>query len=133
MFRKEKKLDALFDELVPSSGKSDSVAGELVRAVCRIYYRYFKDGDRIGIGYGNTTCNAPARYLERRGVDMVRKVIKALRNSYDDTAYETRLYMLTDEVIDFINLHPSLRTLETPDMWSFYDEKEDSYEAYEEE
>ena len=48
----EQKINALFSELVPVSGKADTVAGEIVRAVSRISYRNYNDGDHIGVGYG---------------------------------------------------------------------------------
>lgn len=48
----EQKINALFSELVPASGKADTVAGEIVRAVSRIGYRNYNDGDHIGVGYG---------------------------------------------------------------------------------
>ena len=47
---------ALFKELVPISGKADSLAGEIVRAISRIGYRFYNDGDQLGIGYGKETC-----------------------------------------------------------------------------
>ena len=46
MLKNEARMNALFEELVPMSGKADSLAGELVRATCRIGYRFFNDGDR---------------------------------------------------------------------------------------
>ena len=55
MTKNEERINALFEELVPPMGKADSLAGELVRATCRIGYRYFNDGDHIGIGYGKET------------------------------------------------------------------------------
>ena len=57
------RFDELFDELVPMSGKADSLAGEIIRAVSRIVYRYYNDGDIVGVGYGNETCNPAARFL----------------------------------------------------------------------
>lgn len=48
----EIRINALFEELVPSSGKADTVAGEIVRAVSRIGFRSSNDGDHIGVGYG---------------------------------------------------------------------------------
>lgn len=53
----------VFDEVVPVSGNADTVGGEIVRAVGKIAYRRWNDGDCIGVDYGNETCNAPARYL----------------------------------------------------------------------
>jgi hypothetical protein len=32
----EDRCDALFEKLVPSEGRSDTVEGEMIRAVCRI-------------------------------------------------------------------------------------------------
>ena len=32
----EQRINALFEELVPASGKADTVAGEIIRAVSRI-------------------------------------------------------------------------------------------------
>lgn len=52
MITAEQKINALFAELVPASGKADTVAGEIVRAVSRIGYRNYNDGDHIGVGYG---------------------------------------------------------------------------------
>jgi hypothetical protein len=60
------RLNDLFDELVPSSGKAESLAGELVRATARIGYRFYNDGDQIGIGYGKETCNPAARFLIKK-------------------------------------------------------------------
>lgn len=59
----ENRIHALFEELVPASGKADTVAGEIIRAVSRIAYRNYNDGDHVGVGYGNETCNPAARYL----------------------------------------------------------------------
>lgn len=52
------------DEFVPDSGMADSVAGEIVRAMDRLLYRWFNDGDMVGVGYGNETCNSSNRFLE---------------------------------------------------------------------
>lgn len=42
-------LNALADELVPLSGPANTVAGEIVRAICQIGYRWYNGGDRIGV------------------------------------------------------------------------------------
>jgi len=55
--KNEQRINDLFHELVPSMGKADTVAGEIVRATCRIGYRNWNDGDHIGVGYGKETCN----------------------------------------------------------------------------
>ena len=39
------KISTLFDELVPVSGKADTVTGEIIRAISRIVYRNYDDGE----------------------------------------------------------------------------------------
>ena len=74
----ETRISALFDELVPASGKADTVAGEIIRAVNRIAYRNSNDGDHVGVGYGNETCNPAARYLgEVAGSHVLRVVFSS--------------------------------------------------------
>ena len=60
MTKNEERINKLFKELVPETGKADSLAGELVRAMSRIGYRFYNDGDQLGIGYGKETCNPAA-------------------------------------------------------------------------
>ena len=45
MTKNEDRINKLFKELVPETGKADSLAGELVRAMSRIAYRFYNDGD----------------------------------------------------------------------------------------
>ena len=56
---------AMEDRLMPVSGKAETVAGEIIRAVDRIWYRWYNDGDKINVGYGKETCNGTARFLEK--------------------------------------------------------------------
>lgn len=41
----QKELDELFNKLVPASGEAETVHGELVRAVNRLYYEYCNNGN----------------------------------------------------------------------------------------
>lgn len=120
------KINDLHDELVPVSGKSESRAGELVRAACRIGYRFFNDGDMIGVGYGKETCNPAARFLLRRGSNAVAGAIDELLDwNWNEDEYEDRLDDLVEAVLEQINEHPELRNEPTEDMWSHYDPEED--------
>lgn len=58
MTKNEERINKLFKELVPETGKADSLAGELVRAMSRIGYRFYNDGDQLGIG--SATARKPA-------------------------------------------------------------------------
>ena len=59
----DKIWEQLWDEYVPSMGTAETVGGEILRAMSRIIYRFYNDGDMVGVGYGNETCNSSDRYL----------------------------------------------------------------------
>ena len=125
MTNNESRLDRLFDELVPASGKADSLAGELIRAAARIEYRFFNDGDRIGLGYGRETCNPAARFLKERGDRKIAACINALWGHDDDGVYEEFLDTLAGTVADYVERRPDLRAMETEDMFNHRDRNED--------
>ena len=125
MNKNAERINNLFEELVPGSGKADSLAGEMVRATARIGYRFYNDGDQLGIGYGKETCNAAGRFLMEKGSETIGEMVAALWGTANEKAYETLLDLLCEEVADYIEANPALRTTPTEDMFSFYDKYED--------
>ena len=133
----EKKLGELFEELVPASGKAPTVAGEIVRAMNRISYRNWNDGDHIGVGYGRETCNPAARYLAAKCGEEVASLISAIWGIENDKAYDLILGQLEAEVIKYLERNPELKAAENrEDMFDYrnadedvdtYDEDEDEY------
>lgn len=121
------ELNGYFKELVPSIGKSESVAGELVRAINRLLYRYFNDGDQLGIGYGNETCNPAARYLQRYGSHNVRMLVDNMWDENNTDQYEEYLVELVDEINDMVRDNQDLRNKPTPDMFSFKKPEDDQW------
>ena len=99
---------AMEERLMPASGKAETVAGEIIRAVDRIHYRWYNDGDKINVGYGRETCNGTARYLEKiRGADFPAEVWNGWLN---DDQYTEFTENLVDEMYAFIKAHPELET-----------------------
>lgn len=129
--------EAMKEYGVPDSGKADSVAGELVRAINRIIYRWFNDGDRINEGYGKETTNAAARYLIQEGSPEVRSTISELfenPSDYDsDDSYEDMLSDACVSLLEDLENHPELKTAKTIDMWDLYDKEDSEYEEESEE
>lgn len=122
----EKKISKLFDELVPASGKADTVAGEIIRAVSRIGYRNYNDGDHIGVGYGKETCNPAARYLAKRAGSRVERAISDMWGVDEDREYDEMLKTLYEEVLAYLERHPELKEQKNKeDMWEFRDMDED--------
>lgn len=119
------QLQVYFDALVPRSGKAKTVAGELVRAMMRILYRDFNDGDVWYSGYGRETCGSSVMYL----VDM----IPGLDNDFEeminmelqDSSYSEALEDTTADLIIYLNEHPELFTkANTKDSRDDYDYEE---------
>ena len=114
----------LSDRLIPAMGKADTIGGELLRAIERMIYRYFNDGDVLTQGYGIETCMSSYLFLEdmldsldiisytecRGGVSWTKPECDPMAASYKETAfdysdndkYQDALYNLLALVIDFI-------------------------------
>lgn len=96
-------LNELFDELVPPYGKANTLAGEVVRALSRIAYRYYNDGDRIAVDYGCETCTPAARFLIEKLPSSLLPFLTVLWGSRDtDEWYEKKLDILIEKVLDFL-------------------------------
>ena len=133
MTKNENRINKLFEELVPTSGKADSLAGELVRATARIGYRFFNDGDMVNQGYGKETCNPAARFLIAKGNAEISSLTVALWEIFSEDAYEKVMDILCGSVADYVEQNPDLRTQPTEDMWDFKDEEEDQDDSWDEE
>lgn len=126
MTKTEERINALFEELVPASGKADTVAGEMIRAICRIGYRNCNDGDHLGVGYGRETCNPAGRYLAAKGDDRIAELVCDAWYIHDDDLYDKALSKLEEAVLVYIETHPELREqVNEEDMWDYRDESED--------
>lgn len=120
------QVNTLFEELVPASGKAESMAGEIVRATARIGYRFFNDGDHVGIGYGKETCNPAARFLIRYAGRVIGDLVAKMWGLADEGVYESILdNELIPAVVSYIEKNPALRAVPSVDMWSCYDKDED--------
>lgn len=133
------RINALFEELVPTSGKAETVAGEIIRATCRIGYRWYNDGDQLGIGYGKETCNPAGRYLACTcGGEIADQIWDLIYDPiYDDSydgAYDAALEKLNEAILEHIDANPELKTTENiQDMWNFRNRHEDVDDSWDEE
>ncbi|SFG86531.1 protein of unknown function [Enterocloster clostridioformis] len=122
----EERINNLFSDLVPTRGKADTVAGEIIRAISRIGFRFYNDGDQIGVGYGKETCNPSARYLGHKASDEAAALIQYLWGQRDERLYTKGLAALEAEVLAFLDSHTELKsTPNTEDMFDYRDETED--------
>ena len=125
----DQRFHEYFERLVPSEGKAPSEAGEIVRAITRIAYRNYNDGDHIGLDYGNETCNAAARYLQAHVGGDARSVIDDMWGMTSDKLYDVAVATLQQIILDFLEHHPELeQKTNEEDMWDYFIKSED--EAY---
>ena len=98
------QLEVLFKELVPSRGPADTVAGELVRAIMRILYRDYNDGDVFYEGYGIETCGGSVAYL----IDTVDSpkvydgFLTIAEGTYQDDRYTNSIEEIGSIIVDYI-------------------------------
>lgn len=131
-------IDQLFEELVPSQGPAETVAGEYIRAIMRILYRYYNDGDLFFIGYGIETCGSSVTYLRDKGFEI--EINEILDNveyyANNEDKYTAKVEQLAVEVIKKIKEDPDLLyTRNTEDSRNYGDtewleEAQPKYDLY---
>ena len=98
----EKILEVLFEDLVPNSGKADTVAGELVRAMMRLLYRDYNDGDLFYEGYGIETCGSSVAYLIYIIDDLYDSFSRVANRQETDDKYTDSLNSICNQVLNYI-------------------------------
>lgn len=96
----------LFKKYVPEVGMCETVGGEIIRAINRLGYRWWNDGDKFFVGYGVETCGSDALYLADKGFkNQISKMTSYYFNSNDDD-YENSLNQLTKDVLNYVKENP---------------------------
>lgn len=100
-----KYIDDKYERFVPWSGKANTVGGEIVRAINRIVYRFYNDGDTVYYYYGSSKnlnwacddylCNHVDGYV-------------TLKDVYDDTDFERQLSRNFNHIAEWLMKNESL-------------------------
>lgn len=133
----EVAIEQLFDEFVPQEGAAATIGGEVIRAICRLNYRWNNDGDVIGIGYGIETVSPAWCFIKavmsyfNDGYDFTKAYIEdelyeeyvvdlwsrfyptsssISHGSQEGKAYDKLIQDLNKEVMDFLRKNPNLFT-----------------------
>ena len=95
-------FETAFDLLVPESGKCETLAGEMIRAMMRLLYRDYNDGDLFYEGYGLETAAPAASFLMENGYwDQFEEIMnKELRDDQYTKALEAIADKLVDDILD---------------------------------
>ena len=134
----DKSFEPLRNKYVPDSGTANTKGGEILRAYDRLMYRYYNDGDMVGVDYGNETCNGSYRYLYHTLGDLCPDMPGAAFRS--EEAYLEALLQLAENVQKYLNEHQDIFEIENytdsreqiPEDLDWYQEDEDDEDWYEE-
>ena len=139
----EKRNQKLFDKLVPGSGAAKTVEGELMRAINRLVYRWYNDGDYFYKGYGAETAG-PAHSFLTNSREIPFELQTTLTSTFNkaidapEDGYERLLNFALEKVLDYIEGKDGNYTESNEDMFNyeseFEDEEdyEDDYDDYDE-
>ena len=101
-------VEELRDKYVPSMGAAETLGGEMIRALDRITYRYYNDGDKVDEGYGIETVNGSYRFLRSALPYAARKVANVELTTLNDDEYEKRLINLWIVTLNYLEENPDV-------------------------
>ena len=106
--------------LVPDSGKAETQAGEIVRAMNRLLYRDYNDGDKFYEGYGLETCAPAAAFLMENGYwDEFEIIMDKVTGDerIDEDQYTEALNKIRDKISQDVQNIDLLSEPAEMDMW----------------
>lgn len=132
----ETNLVTLFNKLVPASGKTGTEEGEIVRAINRLIYRFYNDGDFYNIGYGVETA-APAflcleHFANKNKIVELEDSLEKLSNYTSEDEYEKLLDEVGNAVVNYVNSKGEDLVKTNIDMWDFSKDAFRKFDRYEE-
>ena len=131
----EARNEPLFDKLVPGQGTAETLEGEMLRAVNRLVYRYYNDGDKYNEGYGTETAG-PAHSFLVNAVHPLRAKMDSImgEEKLSDNEYENMLKMVLGLILDYIESKEGEYTKNTQgDIFDYPSEFEDEDDYYDDE
>ena len=113
------QIQLIFDAYVPRSGTAKNMGGEYARAMMKILYRWYNDGDRFFEGYGIETCGNAAQLLfnDIPGADELMYDIAETQRDEDEW-YEHKLTELAALVVGYLVKNPGVFSKPAVDMYS---------------
>ena len=135
----EKRNEPLYDELVPGQGASDYVEGEMIRAINRIIYRFYNDGDKFWDDYGTETAGPAHSYLinSDRIPQEIRSKLESIFDEIvhvpEDEAYTVAVKKALGVVLDYVESKEGNYTEHGEDLFDYdaeYDYEEEDDEDY---
>jgi hypothetical protein len=127
----EARNEPLFNKLVAGQGKSETVEGEMLRAINRIAYRYYNDGDKYFQGYGTETAGPAHSFLVNANHPLKSAMNRIFNEPISDSEYEQMIKDALDMILDYIESRQGKYTPNNVgDIFDYEPEFEDDEEDY---
>lgn len=105
-----KLVDRLREALLPREGRSANVGTEIIRALLRVYYRSYNDGDYFFWGYGLETAGPSMAFvyyhIDSEKIDQY--IEDMTTGDLIQKSYRFQLGKLTNMVLEYLTQHPEL-------------------------
>ena len=130
-------FDDKYERFVPWSGSSNTLGGEIIRAISRICYRFYNDGDTVARYYGSDYNSSWAcdEFLEKHVPGY-----SSMKNIYDDELFEEALSKNLNHITEYLRRNEALFQVENyedcianapymtyEDEWDYEDDCEDDW------
>ena len=141
----ETRTSKLFDKLVPNNGASETIQGELIRAINKLVYRWYNDGDYFYKGYGAETAGPAHSFLTSSSEipSSLRSTLNQIFNKAigaPEDGYERLIKFALEKVVDYVESVPEdeyaplkMEMYDYDSEFKDEEEEEDDYDDYEEE
>lgn len=99
-------IENLRSQYVPGMGAAETRGGEIIRALDRLTYRFYNDGDKVDEGYGIETVNSSYRYLlNHLPADVLRTLPSLSGLCWMDDRYEEHLLAWWQAITEYLEEH----------------------------
>ena len=125
------RLSKYFNILVPDSGKCNTVEREMIRAINKIIYRFFNDGDLYFQGYGCETAGPPHSYLVN--ISPLKTQLRLIfgEHVFEPSKYADTIYQALEMILNYVDDRFGIYKTNTVDMLDsiseFMDEDDEDY------
>jgi hypothetical protein len=130
----EDRNEPLYNELVPGQGDAETVEGEMLRAINRIIYRFYNDGDKYFQGYGTETAGPAHSFLVNANHPLRSAMVRIFNEPSEDDSYERMIKDALDIILDHIESRQGKYTKNTMggifDFEPEFEEEDDDYDDY---
>lgn len=127
--------DAMYDRYVPSGGAANTLGGEILRAINRIIYKFYNDGDTVARFYSSSYNYSfgAEKFLLKRVPNYV-----PMREIENDEEFEKAACENLKRIVDYLRENPALFNvmnaedfldLSPKEEWP-YDEEDDYYDEW---